>query len=117
MWLEFVGYLVVALGLGVGLRALGAGDGAIVLVGMLVALLLGFEASSLRRWMLARRGWTDLGVVIGDDIESAERRFFDVWTAQSPQPAAPKTPLAGITARPAPEADVIGLFPHPGAQP
>ena len=52
------------------------------------------EASSLRRWKLSRRGFANLGVVVGDDIEDAERRFFDGWVAderpvmRSPAPAA-----------------------------
>ena len=29
------------------------------------------------RWR--RRGWTNVGIVVGDDVESAERRFFDAW--------------------------------------
>jgi hypothetical protein len=37
--------------------------GVMVLVGLLLAILIGIEGSSLRRWGLERRHWTGLGVV------------------------------------------------------
>src|SRR5579871_6986646 len=57
-------------------------NGVIVLVvDVLLALLLGFEAASLKRWTLSRRKWRQLDVVVADDEETAERRFFDRFTA------------------------------------
>jgi hypothetical protein len=49
---------------------------------VLLALLLGFEAASLQRWTLSRRNWRQLDIVVADDEEAAERRFFDRWTAK-----------------------------------
>ena len=49
-------------------------------VGLLLALLVAIEAATLQRWTLAWGGWTDLGAVVGDDLEAAERRFFSAWT-------------------------------------
>ena len=46
-----------------------------------LSLLVGLEAGSLRRWSLARRGWTTLGTVSGRTQEDCERRFFDMWLA------------------------------------
>ena len=43
---------------------------------------MGFEAASLQRWTLSRRKWRQLDIVVADDEESAERRFFDRWTAR-----------------------------------
>ena len=43
---------------------------------------MGFEAASLQRWTLSRRNWRQLDIVVADDEESAERRFFDRWTAR-----------------------------------
>ena len=78
------------------------------------ALLVGFEAATLRRYGLTRRGWKILGVVVGDDLESAERRFFDAWVVgRVPLPA--PTPGVGPAA-PAPSGPIIGLFPEPGAR-
>ena len=53
-----------------------------LLANVLLALLLGFEAASLQRWTLSRRNWRQLDIVVADDEESAERRFFDRWTAK-----------------------------------
>jgi hypothetical protein len=116
LWLVTVLYLVFAGALQFGLWALGASGTAQFLVGLLLALLIGFEAGSLRRWTLTRRGWKYLDVVIGDDLESAERRFFAAWLpADRPTPA---TPPSASPNRPPPKEnrDIIGLFPEPGAR-
>jgi hypothetical protein len=85
----------------------------------LISLLVGLEAGTLRRFKLARRNWRNVGVVTGDDLEDAERRFFDAWIRQSPAGRAASTfPRAAPAAPPAPPAEqtgVIGLFPEPGA--
>lgn len=113
LWLALLGYVVVVGALEVLLRSLGATAGSRALIAFLVALLVGLEASSLRRWTLIRRGWRDHGIVVGEALENAERRFFSVWTGteapnQAPAPAAAGFPQAG-----APKG-VIGLFPQPG---
>lgn len=114
LWLALIGYLVVAVVLAIGLKLVGAPSAATVAIAFLLALLIGFEAPSLRRWTLARRGWSNLGVVVADDPELAQRRFFDVWVAN----AGPALP-AGSAARASHvvRGDVIGLFPQPGGQP
>ena len=102
------------------LWALKAGAGAHAAIGAAFALLLGMEASSLWRWTLNRRGWNNTGVVVGDDVESAERRFFQTWQerseGRSQSPAAPKpVVLTSYGPKPADGAsEVIGLFPEPG---
>jgi hypothetical protein len=113
LWLALIVYLLVVFALGAATRVLGAGDW-VLAIGLLVALLVGFEASTSRRYGLARRGWKMLGVVVGDDLESAERRFFDAWVVgRVPRPA--PTPASG-SAAPAPSGPIIGLFPEPGAR-
>jgi hypothetical protein len=122
MWLVLVGYVVVMVALHVGLRLIGASATVTVVAGALVSLLVGFEAATLRRFTLARRRWRNVGIVVGDDVESAERRFFDAWTSGSrvgPAAASAARALASPapsvpTARRSPS-DVIGLFPQPGA--
>ena len=69
----------------VALGELGVGRLAIFLADCLLALLLGLEASSLQRWTLSRRNWRQLDVVVADDVEAAERRFFDRWSASARQ--------------------------------
>jgi len=118
LWLALIAYLVVVTVLGIGLKSSGAMGGAAIAVGLLLAILIGIEASSLRRWGLERRHWTGLGVVVADDLEAAERRFFDAWMAREPklEPArssGQSAPPGGITSPP-PMPDVIGLFPESG---
>ena len=127
MWLVFLGYVVVTVVLQVGLRLIGASTTVILVAGALVSLLIGFEAASLRRFTLWRRRWKNVGIVVGDDVESAERRFFDAWTnktwanktwAERPSvdgvPRA-SSPAMGVPMARRPSSEVVGLFPQPGA--
>jgi hypothetical protein len=116
LWLVTVLYFALSAGLQLGLWALGASGTVKFLVYFLLALLIGFEAGSLRRWTLARRGWKNLGVVVGDDLESAERRFFAAWTPRMPQmpPVPSASQLPGGFPRSG-DGQIIGLFPQPGA--
>jgi hypothetical protein len=124
MWLVFFGYIVVAVALEVGLHLLGVSGAVSATVGVLLALLVGFEAGTLRRFTLGRRKWTNIGVIVGDDLESAERRFFDLWAKNEAgdsaksghgRPSAPAL-LVPPYRQPPGASDVIGLFPEPGVQ-
>jgi hypothetical protein len=115
LWLEFIAFVLIVGGVTFALRRLGASDDAVFWVTALAALLVGMEASSLRRWKLARRGFDYLGVVIGDDIEDAERRFFDGWVARDDRPA--RAPVAPPPSPFGPSSDIVGLFPQPEARP
>jgi hypothetical protein len=113
LWLVLVAYLMLIAAVTVGLRFAGVPPGARFLVGMLISLLVGFEAANLRRWALLRGGWRERGPIIGHDLAAAERRFFEAYvTAEGP--AKPAGPAAPPASRPAASA-VIGLFPQPGA--
>lgn len=119
LWLELLVYLAGVAVIGPGLYALGVGASAIMLVFVLIQFLLGMEATSLVRWMLTRRGWRDDGVVIADDRDLAERRFFDDRFARRAK-AATAAPIASVPLPPLPPAPagpstsgVVGLFPEP----
>src|ERR1700756_3900244 len=79
LWLAAIGWVILTVGLEIGLARLGAGRGAIWSAGGLVGLLLGLEAGSLKRWTLSRRRWRELDTVVADNEEAAEHRFFDRW--------------------------------------
>jgi Protein of unknown function (DUF2628) len=117
LWLAFVVYVIVSVAVDAGLAWVGLSGTAQVLAGLLIALIVGLEAGSLRRWKLERRGWQMIGFVVGDDLEDAERRFFAQW-ATRPRPSLPLPPAppAAMPARREPPAgsEVIGLFPEPG---
>src|SRR6185312_8720013 len=76
LWLALVGYIVLSIAVAVGLSWLHAGFGTRSLVMLLIAILMGLEAASLRRWTLSRGKWRLLDVVVADDEEAAERRFL-----------------------------------------
>ena len=122
LWLAFIGYVIVAIALQIALRWIGASPTVTVLVAALLSLLVGFEAATLRRFTLSRRGWRNVGLVVGDDLESAERRFFDAWVnkgwaERSSVDGAPRasSPAMGVPVARRPSSEVIGLFPQPGA--
>ena len=122
MWLVLLGYVVVVAGLEAALSVLGASAIAISVVGLFIALLVGLEASTLRRLSLRRRGFRNVGIISGADREDAERRFFETWMAGSRSgsaagapPAAPPPIPPASSARSSHSPDVIGLFPQPGA--
>jgi hypothetical protein len=117
LWLVLLLYVILAVVLDKAMDYAGIGTGIIALAEFLLALLIGLEAATLRRFSLRRRGWRNVGVVSGDDVEDAERRFFDAWVGTEPgqraavSAAAPSAPLPRVS--PAP--DIVGLFPDPGA--
>lgn len=122
LWLALTGYVIVVIALLVALRFVGASTTVSITVAALLSLLVGFEAATLRRFTLSRRGWKNVGIVVGDDLESAERRFFDAWVNKSwaDQSSADGAPRAsssamGVPMARRPSSEVIGLFPQPGA--
>jgi Protein of unknown function (DUF2628) len=122
LWVVFIGYIVFSAVLESALKFAGASAAVIALVSLLISFLIGLEAGTLRRLTLRHRRWRNVGVVSGDDLEDAERRFFDTWLrrapaqAASPAPAGPAAPIAPLTAYASEPSGVIGLFPEPGGQ-
>ena len=117
LWLALLGYIVVYVLIGVALYLAGVPQTAGFVVALLIALLVGFEAATLWRWTLARRGWKFAGFATGEDIEAAEHRFFAAWATR--KPAAPTPPptekfATPVWRGPPSPSDVIGLFPEPG---
>jgi hypothetical protein len=120
MGLALLGYVAIVAVLSILLRVSGLA-GVEPVVWTLLALLVGFEAGTLRRLTLRRRGFRNIGVVVGDDLELAERRFFDAWVRGSSRDQAATRAEAAATfsaARlPDPSSHVLGLFPEAGASP
>jgi hypothetical protein len=126
LWLALIGWIVVMLAIQFGC-ALGASRGTIFCVDVLIALLMGFEAASLRRWTVSRRKWRQLDVVVADDEETAERRSSIDGRPDNAMPATTSpavdrarrrrrgNPGPAVFRPPsAPRSDIIGLFPQPG---
>ena len=112
LWLAFICYVVLMAAIAFGATAFGLAHGAVTLASLVLALLVGFESATLQRRKLLRKRWQDLGVVVADNRETAERRFFDRWTMQAPV----VVPVVE-TPPPAPAYDpasyVIGQFSSP----
>jgi hypothetical protein len=129
LWLALIGYVAMMVGVAVTLSLLHAGAGTRFIVLLLIAWLMGFEAASLWRWTVSRRKWRQLDVVVADDDETAERRFFDRWTSRqrgtgtdqltvdrgAPPPTRDIPGQAFSRPPPLPHSDIIGLFPQSGA--
>jgi hypothetical protein len=113
LWLVLLIYVVLTAAVQFGLFALGVSSAATFAVGFLIALLIGFEAATLRRWTYTRRRWHNLGPVVAPTLEAAEHRFFDSWVAR----AAVHAPPPATMPIPASSPEVIGLFPEPQSRP
>jgi len=128
LWLALLGWLILAAAIELVVARLGGGRPAVAAIGVIIAILTGLEASSLACWTLSRRKWRQLDIVVADDEEAAERRFFDRWTTGKrwagydplsvdrggPPPTRdiPGQPFS--KAPPLPQGGIIGLFPEPG---
>jgi Protein of unknown function (DUF2628) len=117
LWLVLLMYLAGATAIQAALWALGVSGLVKFTVGLLIALLVGFEAGSLRRWSLRR--WTNRGIVVAYNREAAEHRFFDRWSGSLPRAYAPTEPSAPPPGArgPTSDQDIIGLFPEPQTRP
>jgi hypothetical protein len=120
LWIELIAYLLILGGVAFALRRFGIEESVGLWVALLLAVLVGMEASSLLRWKLARRGFQQVGIVVGDDLEDAERRFFDDWESEEPTRPAAVAPVVPSPFGPPPASasgDIVGLFPQPQARP
>jgi hypothetical protein len=128
LWLALIGWVVVIAAFGVGLARLGGSPLAVTAIAAAIAILTGLEASTLQRWTYSRRKWRQLDVVVADDEETAERRFFDRFTTGKrwsgydplsvdrggPPPTRDVPGQRFSEPPPLPQGGIIGLFPEPG---
>lgn len=123
-WLVLLGYILLTAAFSVALYFLRASAMVEAAVGLLTGVLFGLEAATIRRWTYRRRGWSNIGVVVGGDQEDAERRFFAEWVKREPSPEivrdkTPRTPMPSPPVqRSAPVSnEIVGLFPQPERRP
>ena len=88
------------------------GEDALFYVSALLTLWFGFEATALRRWSLARRGWRLVAVVEARRRIDAERRYYEnrdeTDIPRAGPPPLPPTVQPWGAVQPPP---VLGLFP------
>jgi hypothetical protein len=127
LWLAALGYLVVISAGYAALWQLHAGTGVWWAVNFLIALLMGLEGPSLRRWSFSRGRWRQIDTVVADDEEAAEHRFFERLSLKSGglvndplaverggPPPTRDIPGQPFSRPPAVPHDIVGLFPNPG---
>ncbi len=108
LWLAALLVLVGLMALGGAGRALGLSPFAALAATVLANLLIGMEASSLRRWTYGRRGRPARDAVIAGSQEEAEIKATARWL-DAEAPARPN-----LAPRPAPRRDAdapLGFFP------
>jgi hypothetical protein len=78
-------------------EALHVGEAMQVILSLAINLILAFEGNALLRWTYERRGYDELGLVHGDDLDEAEYRFFTEtalpMTTAVEKPEPPKPPV------------------------
>lgn len=95
--------------LALGGYALGLSRLAGTAITLLACVLIGLEASSLRRWTLTRQGRPVRDVIVARDGADAEARLLARWIDPAGAPPPPRPPFPGGPVRRA--EPVIGLFP------
>ncbi|MBX9590099.1 MAG: DUF2628 domain-containing protein [Hyphomonadaceae bacterium] len=94
LWWPLLGYVVVSGLFELARWSAAMGPGWLTLAGVALHLLIGFEADTLRRWALDRRGWRTLGSVSDRNAAECERRFFQEWLPRQPLIASASGPSA-----------------------
>lgn len=113
LWIAGLGALIVLIAFTALLNVLDVQPLAATVAQLLLGILIGLEANSLKRWTYARRGRPAVAVVSAEDYEAAEEKAIAQWLAGSPVPQ----PRPAASERAAPSfrgsEPVIGLFPDP----
>jgi hypothetical protein len=84
LWWPLLGYVLISAAFQLMTHVAGFDQRWMGLAGLALNLLVGFEADTLRRWGLERRGWRTVGMVTGKSASECERRFFDGWLPSQP---------------------------------
>ena len=88
LWIELIAYLLLLGGVDVRCcAASGSRRAAGFWVWLFLAVLVGMEASIAVALEARAAGFEQVGIVVGDDREEAERRFFDGWEDEPARPA------------------------------
>ncbi len=77
LWAVAAGVIIAALAIAAAAQWAGAPERVTAIVSFAAALLFAYEANDLRRWTLRRRGFRDVGIVMGRNLADAEQRFFE----------------------------------------
>jgi hypothetical protein len=84
LWWPLLAYIAISAVFEIAQQTVSLDPRWLALAGLALNLLIGFEADTLRRWGLERRGWRTIGTVTGVSAADCERRFFDSWLPSQP---------------------------------
>ena len=76
LWLASAMYLLAVAAIGAAASAANLPDGPITALSLALNLILGFEANDIRRRALLRRGYSEEGPLLGENLLHAETRYF-----------------------------------------
>jgi hypothetical protein len=76
LWLGLALYVLAVAAIAAAVNAAGLTGVPVIALFLGLHILLGFEANDLHRRALLRRGFTEDGPVMGQDIEQAEMKYF-----------------------------------------
>ncbi|QRM29610.1 DUF2628 domain-containing protein [Microvirga sp. VF16] len=111
LWLAGIGVLILVFAFGGLMALLDVHPLAGTVAQLLLQVLIGLEANSLRRWTLARRGLPMVDAVTAEDRDEAETKAFARWLEARPT-SLPRSPAStSILSTPRRSEPVIGLFP------
>jgi len=113
LWLGFFGWLLAVIAISVVAYVLDLDPTATSLALWLPSLVVAFEGTELLRRKLLRNGYRDAGIVMGRNLEDAERRFFAEWAGR-PRIAVERRAGDSNPPRMTQAQPIIGLFPEPG---
>jgi hypothetical protein len=104
LWLAFALYILAIVVLITAANSADMSAGSVIVLGLALNFFVGFEANNLYRRALVRRGFTEEGPFLGEDVEEAELKYFQAPTyRQSSAPNAPE------------DASALEAVPRPGA--
>lgn len=109
LWIAGFGVLVLLLSIAFAGRLLGLTSVAGFFVTLLIAILIGLEASSLQRWTYSRAGRPVRDAVMAGSLEEAEMKAASRWLESSPNLRAGATSSVSVAMPPSDLA--IGMFP------
>jgi hypothetical protein len=110
LWLAGVAVLIAVVSLPLALRVLGFGGFTVFAAEVLLLILIGLEANSLKRWTWRRKKPT-VDVVTAADRDEAEAKAFARWLDNPGERRTPRTPTLASVASYRRSEPVIGLFP------
>ena len=84
LWWPLLGYVIISAAIQLPQLLFAFDQRWLGLASFALHVLIGFEADTLRRWGLERRGWHTVGTVSGRTPAECERRFFEAWLPAQP---------------------------------